>query len=110
MRELVRLLQELQELELILEETRIVHGNTPPAQVEHTRERMKALRSSIPEDVLRRFDALRSGGSAVAAEINGVCSACRLTVPVGDLNRMHKGTAPWICPNCGRFLLLETDD
>jgi len=107
LRRLVQQLHDLQELELVMRETRIVHRDTPPDTARDAQERVDRLRREIPEDVLRRFDALLKTGPAVGNEVEGVCSACRLNVPVGDLNRMRRGVIPCVCPNCGRYLLLS---
>ena len=107
LRRLVKQLYDLQELELVLRETRIVHRDTPPDTVRDTQERVHGLRSKIPDNVLRRFDALLKTSPAVGNEVAGVCSACQMNVPVGDLNRMRRGAIPCVCPNCGRYLLLS---
>ncbi len=110
MRRLVQQLYELQELELVLQETHIVHRSTPPAATQEMHQRVEELRAKLPEAVLRRFDALLRNGPAVATEVDGVCTACRLNVPVGDLNRMRRDAIPCVCPNCGRYLLLAGNE
>ena len=107
MREVITKLLKLQELEIVLRETRIVHGGRSLDAADELRERVERLRSGVPRETLKRFDRLLENGLAVARELQGVCSACRLNVPVGDLNRMRHGSISWECPNCGRFLLLE---
>ncbi len=107
MREIIQTLHTLQELEIVLRESDILHENRVPDTAEKTSARIRELRKTVPEDILRRFDALRRNGTAVSTETAGVCSACRLNIPIGDLNRMRKEQIPWICPNCGRFVLLS---
>ncbi len=106
MRELLAILLELQDLELVLEESRIVHGETSPSAVARLETRIRCLRQSVPPDQLRRFDALRRAGPAVVPEDGGTCRGCHLNVPKGDLNRMRRTEMEWVCPNCGRYLLV----
>ena len=104
---LVPSLMELQELEITIEESRIVHKANPPEKLSHVRRKIAKLRQSVPADVLRRYDRFREGGLGVVRESGGFCGNCHLRVPVGDLGRMRRGEMPWLCPNCGRFLLLD---
>ena len=107
MRELVSSLIRLQELEIVLEESRIVHQNNQPDQLEEVEKKVAELRQSIPDQYLRRYDGLRRTGPGAVREVGGLCRGCHLMVPLGDLNRMQRGEMEWLCPNCGRFLLLE---
>lgn len=106
MRDLLKALLELQELEIVLEESRIVHGEAAPDTVAEVAARVRELRERVPQHDLKRFDALRRGGPAVVLEHGGTCDGCHLNVPRGDLNRMRRIEADWVCPNCGRYLLL----
>jgi predicted nucleic acid-binding Zn-ribbon protein len=108
MRDLVTALLELQELEIVLEESRIVHGAVALPAVAQIEKRVKALRQSVPPGELRRYDALRRGGPAVVKEQDGTCGGCHLNVPRGDLNRMLRLEIDWLCPNCGRYLRVTT--
>jgi len=106
MRDLLASLLELQELEIILEECRIVHGDVRLPAAADVEVRVQHLRQSVPPPLLRRFDALRRLGPAVVHEQGGTCNGCHLNVPRGDLNRMRRTAAEWVCPNCGRYLML----
>jgi len=106
MRDLLTALLELQELEIVLEESRIVHGDALLPSAACVEKRVRALRQSVPSGRLRRYDALRRGGPAVVKEHDGSCGGCHLNVPRGDLNRMLRTEADWLCPNCGRYLLV----
>lgn len=106
MRDLLTALLELQELEIVLEESHIVHGDSVLPAAVRVEGRVKALRQSVPPGKLRRYDALRRGGPAVVKEHGGSCGGCHLNVPRGDLNRMLRTEADWLCPNCGRYLLV----
>jgi predicted nucleic acid-binding Zn-ribbon protein len=107
MRDLLTALLELQELEIVLEESRIVHRDAVLPSVAHVEERVRALRQLVSPGELRRYDALRRGGPAVVKEHDGSCGGCHLNVPRGDLNRMLRAEVDWVCPNCGRYLLVS---
>jgi predicted nucleic acid-binding Zn-ribbon protein len=106
MRLLVEKLLELQELELVVEESRIVHPEGHSRELAELSSRIAALRKSIPGEDLKRYDGHRRSGAGAVRVEGGVCRGCHLAVPVGDLNRMRKGEASWLCPYCGRYLLL----
>ena len=109
MHDLVLALLELQELEIILQESRIVHGQKRPEKVDNVESRVEKLRGEIPVSFLKRYDGLRRSGLGAVREFEGLCNGCHLKVPMGDLNRMRRGKMPWICPNCGRFFLLSEE-
>ena len=107
MRAVLERLLEVQELELVMAESAILHGSKHSVRAGRLQRKVEALRRDVDPVVLRRFDQLRTRGTmAVSREIDGVCNACRLNVPKGDINRMLRGAMEWVCPNCGRFLFL----
>lgn len=104
----VKMLFELQDLEIVVDESRILHRNHVDGVNPDTLDgRIRQIRTEVSPDLLRRYDLLRKRGLAVAEEHGGICHGCRLNVPVGDLNRMRKGVRDCICPNCARFLMLS---
>ncbi len=108
MREVIASLMHVQDLELVLEESNILHrGRQPDADLKVLQSKIETLRQTVPASTLRRYDMLRRNGLAVTREEGGLCTACRLNVPKGDLNRMRNGIKEWMCPNCGRFVLLS---
>lgn len=107
MREPIALLFELQELELTLAESEILHPSGGEADLQPLRDKIATGRKAVDPELLRRYDLLRRNGLGVAVEASGTCSACNLNVPQGDLNRMRRGQMPWKCSHCGRFLLLS---
>ena len=107
MQEFVSALMRLQELEIVLEESRIVHKGSQPEKLAEVEQKVAELRASVPDISLKRYDGLRRTGAGVVREVGGLCRGCHLGVTVGDLNRMRRGEMTWMCPNCGRFLLLE---
>ncbi len=100
-------LLELQELEIVLAESLILHKTRAPDHGTAIDGSMDRIRERIPEDILKRYDKLRRAGLAVVHEKDGFCSGCRLHVPIGDLHRMRRGAADWVCPNCARFIMLS---
>jgi len=55
---------------------------------------------------LRIYDELlrRKGGRAVALLKDGVCQACGITLPTGEVQRARYGQELCFCSNCGRVL------
>ena len=96
----------IQDLELTLAETDILHARQPESCVERVRQEVELKRQIVDPNLLKRYDQLRRNGVAVVKESNGVCGGCCLNIPIGDLRRMHRKSIPWICPNCSRFVLL----
>jgi len=111
MNDTVDLLQKLQDLEIVLRESQIVHGNTGDeggrAQVDLE---AKELRSEIDQATLARYDRMSRQGLCVVHERKGMCLGCNLAIPQGDLNRMIRGEMRPCCPHCDRFLILESLD
>jgi predicted nucleic acid-binding Zn-ribbon protein len=108
MRKLAQALMNLQELELVRQESAIVHGKGAGEKTADLDPEIAALRAKVAPVVLHRFDGYRrQHGAAVVRELGGVCLGCHLNVPQGDLNRMRREEIDWLCPNCGRFLLLS---
>ncbi|MCF7854220.1 MAG: hypothetical protein K9N51_05425 [Candidatus Pacebacteria bacterium] len=100
-------LAKLQELEITLDETNILHERNGHEGIGSLQQDIDKLRNRIPPGILLRYNKLRSRGLAVAEEHKGTCSGCRLNIPQGDLNRMRNGIMDWVCPNCGRFIVLS---
>jgi predicted nucleic acid-binding Zn-ribbon protein len=98
-------LLDLQELDIVLAEARIVHDNERTGELE---QKIADLRASIDTDTLARYDRVRQQeGSSVVPIKSGMCMGCHLGVPQGDLNRMKSEKMSPNCPNCGRFLVLS---
>ena len=97
----------IQDLELTLAETDILHDSQPESCVNRVKQEVELKRQLVDQNLLRRYDQLRRNGVAVVKENNGVCGGCRLNIPKGDLRRMHRKSIPWVCPNCSRFVMLS---
>ena len=108
MRTFAQTLMDLQELEIVRQESAIVHGAGVSVKTADLDPEIARLREGVPTSVLKRFDGYRrQQGVAIVREVDGVCLGCHLNVPQGDLNRMRREEMEWLCPNCGRFLLLS---
>ena len=105
MAEKLNLLLELQELDLVLKEAKIVHGEEP--DTERLQERIAEIRSGLDVPTLSRYDRLISHGVSVVHEQSGMCMGCNLSIPVGDRNRIRSGKLEPICPHCGKFLIVS---
>lgn len=108
MRELAQALLALQDLEIVRQESTIVHGQNVAAKTTELDPEIQRLRGQIPAVTLKRYtNCRRQNGVAVVREVDGVCLGCHLNIAQGDLNRMRRQEMEWLCPNCGRFLVLS---
>ena len=74
-------------------------------------EQMEALRSEIPESLVRIFDHfVARKRKSVAVVRNGVCGECHLKIAIGILGSLAFGQSVQQCGNCGRFLYLPEDE
>ena len=101
--EKIKILVKLQELDIILKEAQIVHGDGKDTNVLEAK--VTSLRKDIDGNTLSRYDRLVRQGVAVVQEMNGMCLGCNLSIPIGDLNRIQSQKIDPICPNCGKFLV-----
>lgn len=97
-------LNRLQELEITLKESQIVHGDDAEASAP-LRGQIEVLRSQIDEAALTRYDRLSRHGLAVVRVLGGMCMGCNITIPQGDINRMKSGKIDPVCPHCDRFVV-----
>lgn len=97
-------LLELQELEIVRKESRIVHGESPTS--ESVGDKIQTMRAGINKNILSRYDRISTHGPGVVGIHEHMCLGCNLAIPQGDLNRMATGRTESVCPHCGRFLYL----
>jgi predicted nucleic acid-binding Zn-ribbon protein len=98
----IRLLRQLQEYEITLNEARIMHGETEA--LEAVEECIRAIREKLERDVLARYDRLSKAGPGLVTVKDGMCMGCYIMIPRGDLNRISAGKADPACPNCGIYI------
>ena len=100
-------LLKIQELEIILKESAIVHDidtiNT--AQIQET---IKTLREEVPDAMLQKFARTKKNGMGITQELKGRCKACHMSIPVGTLNRIQNANQESTCPNCNVYIFLES--
>lgn len=68
---------------------------------------------SVDSDVMARYDHLApmKGGVGIGVlQANGRCSACNMTLAVGQLEALHAGADFSTCPQCRRILVVGTLD
>jgi predicted nucleic acid-binding Zn-ribbon protein len=104
MEDKIKLLYELQEFDLVLTETKIVHGDSIDLATVH--DKVNDIREKLDKLTLSRYDRLQNQGLAVVHERNGMCLGCNMVIPAGDLNRIKSRKMEEICPHCGKFILL----
>jgi len=46
----------------------------------------------------------RKGGRAIALEQDGICQACGMALPTGQIQAVHRGDERVVCLGCGRLL------
>ena len=69
---------------------------------------IKRLRSILPAFILGHHDRkILMGKPSIAPVVNGVCSACHLSLPSGHANRLQSCQDLEVCDNCGTFIFLE---
>lgn len=66
------------------------------------------LREGIAADLVERYDraAGRSGGVGVGRLDQGMCTACRMELPMVEVNQLRAGPPLATCPNCRRLLVV----
>lgn len=100
-------LLKIQELEIVLQESAIVHSDKD-LPTDSLQEEIGTLKETVPEDLLKHYEKFKKNGLGIAQEIQGRCKACHMTIPVGNLNRIQSCKDAPICPSCGVYLFAET--
>lgn len=73
--------------------------------------RIKALRETIPPQIIGHFDRLiAQGRKGVALVRNGICRECHIRVPSGTAASLAHPKDLYLCDNCGRYLFLPLDE
>ncbi len=65
-------------------------------------------RETIPDDLLDRYERARKGGGAAVGQlVDGMCTACRIELPIAEVNALLDGPPLATCPNCQRMLVVR---
>ena len=110
LKEQLAILLQIQDCELILKESNIMHGTNHDHDTEDLEAKIAELREKVEDKHLKHYDRMKEKGLGVAKEVNGRCKACHMVINVGDLGRMQKNQAQPICPSCNVYLYLESYD
>ena len=98
-------LLKIQELQLVLEESKMLHGEDKEAQ--GLAEKIDALSADVPPKLLAHFTKFRKRGVGITSEVDGRCRCCNMVIPQGTLNRMNSGKEEPVCPTCQVYLYLS---
>lgn len=67
-------------------------------------------RETVEDDLLGRYDAVRDrtgGGVAVGELREGMCTACRIELPLAEARELRSGPPLTSCPQCRRLLVVD---
>jgi predicted nucleic acid-binding Zn-ribbon protein len=84
-------------------------GSEILARIETEKRARAALADLLPAEVRDRYETLRERchGTAVGALADGMCSACRVSLPSTKVQALLDGPDRASCPNCGRILIVR---
>ena len=79
------------------------------ARQQETQEKRSQMASTIPADLLQRYDIMRRAkqGRAVSKVEQGSCQWCRVILTPSELQHVRISTDIQTCTNCGRILYYE---
>lgn len=96
-------LLKIQELELVLKESAIVHPDKD-LETKELQKQIDELKSQVSERDLKHFERVKKNGLGITQEVDGRCKACHMSIPVGNLTRINNGSDEPKCPNCHVFI------
>lgn len=96
-------LLKIQELELVLKESAIVHSDKD-IETDELQKQIDSLKADIPERYMKHFDRVKKNGLGITQELDGRCKACHMSIPVGNLSRINNGSDEPKCPSCHVFI------
>lgn len=102
MQPVINLLVQLQELIVARAQQ---EAGMPGAQLDQLDASIASLKKEIPADVSLQFSRLlQKGPLAIVPVVNGVCTACGMTLPVSLVHQVHAAEKIYHCPACARLL------
>ncbi len=103
-------LLKIQDLEIVLKESTIVHSESEMEvglKTEQIKTEIENLKKEIPEKMLNRYLKVKKNGLGIAQEIQGRCKACHMVIPVGTINSILNKKAEPACPSCNVYVYLQ---
>ena len=77
----------------------------PGSQLGQLDESIQALTRELPAEVNGQFSRLlKKSPLAIVPVVNGVCTACGMTLPVSLVHQVHAAEQIYHCPSCARLL------
>ena len=77
----------------------------PGAQLDQLDAAIASLTKELPGDVNLRFSRLLQKNTlAIVPVVNGVCTACGMSLPVSLVHKVHAAEQIYPCPSCARLL------
>ena len=77
----------------------------PGAQLDQLDSSIQVLTQKLPAEVNMQFTRLlQKNPLAVVPVVNGVCTACGMTLPVSLVHKVHAAENLYSCPSCARLL------
>lgn len=85
--------------------------NDAKEEISKAKENLVVLEKTIPEDLLKEFNALKEmKGTAVAKCDHDVCQGCKMKISAMTRDKIIKGYEVVYCDNCGRIIYCNDDD
>lgn len=107
MQPVINLLVQLQELIVARAQQ---EAGMPGAQLDQLDASIASLKKEIPSDVSQQFARLlQKSPLAIVPVVNGVCTACGMTLPVSLVHQVHAAEKIYHCPACARLLFHRED-
>ena len=98
----INLLVQLQELIVARAQQ---EAGMPGAQLDQLDASIASLKKEIPADISLQFARLlQKSPLAIVPVVNGVCTACGMTLPVSLVHQVHAAERIYHCPSCARLL------
>ena len=102
MQPIINHLVQLQELSIARAQQEV---GMPGSQLDQLDAAIAALTKELPPEVSLQFSRLlKKNHLAIVPVVNGVCTACGMTLPVSLVHKVHAAEQIYPCPSCARLL------
>ena len=81
------------------------------AAITERRDQRETIAKSLPEELLKRYDRIRSNkaGMAVAPIKRERCTGCLSPIPAQRILEIEREDRVYLCEACGRILVVSRD-